>query len=260
LKLKLFSLKFRNMKSIKALIIDDEYLARELIKNFLKNFTDVQIIGESENGFEGARMIAELKPDLIFLDIQMPKLNGFEMLELLENPPEVIFLTAHNDFAIRAFEMNAVDYLLKPYSQDRLLSAVKKAIDKLDSGESKNNKINQLVLQPLTEKLERLVVKTGTKIKVIPVDKIIYLEAEDDYIMIYTDEGKHLKQGTMKYYEDHLDNSRFVRVHRSFIVRIDQVVQLEPYAKDNYLIKLKNGSSLKISRSGLKNLKEKLNF
>jgi two-component system LytT family response regulator len=248
------------MESIRALIIDDEQLARELIKNYLKNRSDIQIIGECENGFEGARDIAELKPELVFLDIQMPKLNGFEMLELIDDHPEIIFITAHNDFAIRAFEMNAVDYLLKPYSQERLLAAIQKATEKIQSGAGKEEKINQLVHQPLTEKLERIVVKTGTKIKVIPVDKINYLEAQDDYIMVYTDEGKHLKQGTMKYYEDHLDESKFIRVHRSYIVRIDQVVHLEPYAKDNFILKLKNGTALKVSRSGLKNLKDMLNF
>lgn len=248
------------MENIRALIIDDEELARELIKNYLKNQPGIQIIGECENGFEGARNIAELKPDLVFLDIQMPKLNGFEMLELTEDPPEIIFITAHNEFAIRAFEMNAVDYLLKPYSQDRLLAAVEKVREKIRTGGRNDQKISQLVQQPLTEKLERIVVKTGTKIKVIPVDKIVYLEAQDDYIMVYTDDSKHLKQGTMKFYEDHLDESKFIRVHRSYIVRIDQVVQLEPYAKDNYILKLKNGNSLKVSRNGLKNLKEKFNF
>lgn len=248
------------METIKALIIDDEQLARQLIRNYLKTFAGIEIIGECENGFEGVRSIAELKPDLVFLDIQMPKLNGFEMLELIDNPPEIIFITAHNDYAIRAFEMNAVDYLLKPYSQERIISAVQKAAEKIKSGAGKNNKIEQLIHQPLSEKLERIVVKTGTKIKMIPVDRINYLEAQDDYIMLYTDEGKHLKQGTMKYYEEHLDSSKFIRVHRSYIVRIDQVVQLEPYSKDNYLLKLKNGTALKVSRNGLKTLKDKLNF
>jgi two-component system LytT family response regulator len=236
------------MDTIKALIIDDEQLARELIKNYLKLTPHVQIIGECENGFEGARDIAELKPDLVFLDIQMPKLNGFEMLELTENPPEIIFITAHNDYAIRAFEMNAVDYLLKPYSQQRLFSAVEKAIDRIHTGTGKDKKITQLIQYPLSDKLERL------------VDKIVYLEAQDDYIMVYTDEGKHLKQGTMKYYEEHLDDSKFIRVHRSYIVRIDQVVQLEPYTKDNYILKIKNGASLKVSRNGLKNIKDRFNF
>jgi len=248
------------MEPIKALIIDDEELARDLIRNYTSTDSSLNIIGECENGFEGVRQIAELKPDLVFLDIQMPKLNGFEMLELIDSPPEIIFITAHNDYAIKAFELNAVDYLLKPYSRERLLAAIQKAADRIYSGKPKEQKINQLLQQPLTEKLERVVVKSGSKIKVIPVDKIIYLEAQDDYIMIYTDEGKHLKQGTMKFYEDHLDDSKFIRVHRSYIVRIDQVVQLEPYAKDNYVLKLKNGNTLKISRNGLRNLKEKFNF
>jgi two-component system, LytTR family, response regulator len=248
------------MKTIRALIIDDETLARELIKNYLKNQPGIEIIGECENGFEGVKNITELKPDLVFLDIQMPKLNGFEMLELTENPPEVIFITAHNDFAIRAFERNAIDYLLKPFSQERLIAAVSKARDKIAAGDGGDKRIPKLIQQPLTEKLERIVVKTGTKIRIIPLDKIIYLEAQDDYIMVYTDEGKHLKQGTMKYYEDHLDESRFIRVHRSYIVRIDQVTQLEPYGKDSYVLKLKNGTALKVSRNGLKNLKENFNF
>ena len=247
------------METTKAIIIDDEELARQLIRNYLKDFPGVEIIGECENGFEGIKAIADLKPDLIFLDIQMPKINGFEMLELLENPPEVIFITAHNEFAIQAFEMNAVDYLLKPYSRDRLVAAVTKAKERIQSGEPLSG-IPQLVRQPLSEKLERIVVKSGTKIKVVPVDKITYLEAEDDYVMIHTDEGKHLKQGTMKYYEDHLDDTRFIRVHRSYIVRIDQVTQLEPYSKENYLLKLKSGVTLKVSRNGLKSLKDKFNF
>jgi two-component system, LytTR family, response regulator len=248
------------METTKAIIIDDEELARQLIRNYLKDFPGVEIIGECENGFEGVKAIADLKPDLVFLDIQMPKVNGFEMLELIDNPPEIIFITAHNEFAIRAFEMNAVDYLLKPYSRERLIAAVTKARERITAGNSMSEKIPQLVQQPLSEKLERIVVKSGTKIKVIPVDKITYLEAEDDYVMIYTDEGKHLKQGTMKYYEDHLDDARFIRVHRSYIVRIDQVTQLEPYSKENYLLKLKTGVTLKVSRNGLKSLKDKFNF
>lgn len=248
------------MEAFKALIIDDEQLARELIKNYLKDFSGIQLIGECENGFEGARLIAELKPDLVFLDIQMPKLNGFEMLELVDDPPEIIFITAHNDFAIKAFEMNAVDYLLKPYSKERLLAAIDKATERLKAGQQKDETIRELIHQPLTETLERIVVKSGSKIRVIPVDKIIYLEAQDDYIMIYTDEGKHLKQGTMKHYEDHLDHSAFIRVHRSYIVRVDQVVQIEPYTKETYMLKLKNGTTLKVSRNGLKNLRDKLDF
>ncbi len=245
---------------IKAVIIDDEQLARELINNYLKDIPEVEIIGECSNGFEGIKTIQELKPDLIFLDIQMPKLNGFEMLEILDEIPEVIFITAHNQFAIKAFEMNAVDYLLKPYSADRLIFAVQKALEKIRHKETRTEDIQKLVRKPLTEKLERVVVKSGIKIKVIPVEKINYLEAQDDYVMIYTDDGKHLKQATMSFFEENLDSNAFIRVHRSYIVRIEQVMQLEPYGKDTYVAKLKNGVTVKVSKSGLKNLKQKLHF
>jgi len=248
------------MEKIKAIIIDDEELARQLIKNYLKDVDYIEIIQECDNGFEAVKAIAELNPDIIFLDIQMPKLNGFELLELIENPPEVIFITAHNEYAIKAFEMNAVDYLLKPYSRERLIAAVNKAVERLKTGIPSSKNIKKLIQQPVTGNIERVVVKSGYKIKVIPVEKIIYLEAQDDYVMIYTDEGKHLKQSTMKYFETFLDPSQFIRIHRSYIVRIDQVVQLEPYSKDNYILKLKNGVILKVSHSGLKLLKNRLNF
>jgi two-component system, LytTR family, response regulator len=248
------------MKKIKAIIIEDEELGRELIKNYLKDQPEIDIISECENGFDGIKVIQELHPDLVFLDIQMPKLNGFEMLEILEERPEIIFTTAYSQYAIQAFELNAVDYLLKPFPKDRLLDAVNKAAQRLQSNISNREKINKLIQQPLDERIERVVVKSNTKISVIPVDKIIYLEAEDDYVMVYTREGKHLKQATMKYFEEHLDPKDFMRVHRSFIVRIDQVVQLEPYGKDSYVAKLKEGASVHISKSGFKNLKEKLNF
>ncbi len=248
------------MKKLRAIIIDDEELARELIKNFLKEETGIEVIKECENGFEGVKAITDLNPDLVFLDIQMPKLNGFEMLELIDQPPEVIFITAHNEYAIRAFEMNAVDYLLKPFSKDRLLDALHKAVQRMSSGSRPKEEIKQLVRQPLHDFMERIVVKSGSKIKVIPVTKIIYIKAEDDYVMIHTEEGKHLKKGTMRYFEEHLDPLEFVRVHRSYIVRVDQVTLIEPYSKENYSLKLKNNTHIRISRSGYKNIREKFRF
>ncbi len=245
---------------IKALIIDDEELARELVKNYIRSIPEIDIIGECSNGFEGMKAIQELKPQLIFLDIQMPKLNGFEMLEILDDTPEVIFITAHNEYAIKAFETNAVDYLLKPYSAERLAESVQKAVERIKQKEERTENIQKLIRQPLTDKLERIVVKTGSKIKVIPVEKINYLEAQDDYVMIYTDEGKHLKQATMSFFEENLDKNTFIRIHRSYIAKIDQVMQLEPYGKETYVAKMKNGISLKVSKNGLKNLKQKLHF
>lgn len=248
------------MEKVKAVIIEDEELGRELIKNYLKDVENIEIIAECENGFEGIKAIQDLKPDVVFLDIQMPKLNGFEMLEILDEKPEIIFTTAYNQYAIQAFELNAVDYLLKPFSKERLLDAFEKAVSRMKMNQPGAEKINKLIQQPLDEIIERVVVKSNTKIHVIPVEKIRYLEAQDDYVMIYTFEGRHLKQSTMKYFEEHLDPKEFMRVHRSYIIRLDQVVQLEPYGKDSYVAKLKDGPAVKISKSGFKNLKEKLNF
>jgi two-component system LytT family response regulator len=248
------------MNKIRAIIIEDEELGRKLIQNYLKNETEIEIVAECENGFDGIKSIQELKPDLIFLDIQMPKLNGFEMLEILDEKPEIIFTTAYNQYAINAFELNAIDYLMKPFSKDRLFEALQKAVKRIRSNEPKNNNIQKLALQPLNEIIERVVVKSNTKISVIPVEKIRYIEAQDDYVMIYATEGKHLKQSTMKYFEQHLDPKHFMRVHRSYIIRFDQVVQLEPYGKESYVAKLKDGPSIPISKSGFKSLKEKLNF
>lgn len=252
------------MEKLRAVIIEDEELGREVVKNYLKEIDLVELIAECENGFEGAKIINDQKPDLVFLDIQMPKLNGFEMLEIIDssNRPEIIFTTAYNQFAIQAFELNAIDYLLKPFSKERFFEAIHKAIDRRRTRPLASNSVvySKLAQQPITETLERVVVKSNHKIHVIPVSKIKYLEAQDDYVMLYTTDGKHLKQGTMKYFEDNLDSNEFLRVHRSYIVRIDQVNQLEPYGKDSYVVRLKDSTAIKISKSGLKSLKEKLNF
>ena len=248
------------MTTIKALIIEDEELGRELVRNYLKNFPQIELICECENGFEGIKAIHDNNPDLIFLDIQMPKLNGFEMLEIVESKPEIIFTTAYNQYAIQAFEHNAIDYLLKPFSKDRFSEAIQKAIFRIENKTPQPESIQNLSQQPLNEFLERIVVKSNTKISVIPVEKVIYFEAQDDYVMIYTADKKHLKQATMKYFEQHLNPKDFLRIHRSYIIRLDQVSQLEPYGKDSYVAKLKNDVKVKISKNGLKQLKEKLNF
>ena len=253
------------MDKLKVVIIEDEELGRELVKNYINELDSLEILCTCENGFEGAKAIQDLKPDLVFLDIQMPKLNGFEMLELVDenDRPEIIFTTAYNQYAIQAFELNAIDYLLKPFSKDRFKEAVDKAIKRIQAykaGSGTAPNVKSLVQQPLTDVLERVVVKSHNKISVVPVDKIKYIEAQDDYVMIYSAEGKHLKQATMKYFESHLDPNEFLRVHRSYIIKIEQVSQLEPYGKDSYVAKLKDGATIKISKSGLKALKEKLNF
>jgi len=250
------------MKKIRVLIIEDEAPARELIKYMLKERPEIEVVGECADGFCGATQIKEKHPDLIFLDIQMPKLTGFELLEVLDEKPEVIFTTAFDQYAIRAFELNAVDYLLKPYSKERFDSALAKAVSRIGKETQEPDKVEKLVTA-VTEAegyLTRIVFRKGAGIKIIPLNLISYLASEDDYVMIYYSEGKALKPKTMKYYEDHLPPSLFMRVHRSFMVNIEQITRLEPYSKDNYVAVLKSGEKIPVSRTGYKMLREKLNF
>jgi two-component system, LytTR family, response regulator len=241
----------------KVLIIDDEKLAREITKKYLTDNNEVEIIGEASNGFDAIKIINEQKPDLIFLDIQMPKLTGFEMLDLIDNPPVIIFTTAYDNYALKAFEANAVDYLLKPFSKERFEEAIQKAFiylrDKL-----KQNSIQNLIKHNDETKryLDRVVIKDGTKINIVPIDKIRWLEAQDDYVMVHSDDGKLLKQKTMKYFENHLDPKYFVRIHRSYIVNIDFINHLELNEKDTYRIILKNNNPLPVSKTGLSKLKD----
>ena len=247
---------------MKAIIIEDESPARDIIKTFLKDFPDIELVGEFSDGFEGFKGINMFKPDLIFLDIQMPKLTGFELLELLEEPPMIIFTTAYDQYAIKAFERNATDYLLKPFSRERFKVAIQKAYEKLEHNGNNVKEYEKLVQQTIENKelLDRIVVKWGSKIRVLPLEQIVYFESEDDYVMIYTGQEKFLKQLTMKYLEERLDPKEFIRIHRSFIARVDQIGQLEHFSKDSYIAIMKNGAKLKVSDSGYKNLKERLKF
>ncbi len=245
---------------MKAILIDDEPLARALIKQYLLEHPSVEILAECSDGFQGLKAIQELAPDIVFLDVQMPKLTGFELLELLEKPPVIIFTTAYNEYAIKAFELNAVDYLLKPFSRERFAKAIEKAAEKTGSSDyvpSVKEFVNNLAA---TEKTERIVVKTGTKIHVIPVNTLLYIEAQDDYVMVYTAEGKFLKQQTMKHYEKSLDEKVFVRIHRSYIVNIHEMLRIEPYEKDSYQVVLKNSTKLPVSKTGYSLLKKALDF
>lgn len=249
--------------TVKTIIIDDETPARDLLRIYLSAHQQIDVLGEYVNGFEGIKAINSLKPDLVILDIQMPKINGFEMLELLDHQPVIIFSTAYNEYAIRAFELNAVDYLLKPYSKERLLQAVDKAVIRLKSNEYSEEEIPKLMahINEVSDAyLQRIVVKTGPKIEVIPVNEIQYLEANDDYVNIHTMGGKFLKQRTMKYYEQRLAPKKFVRIHRSYIVNIEEIAKLELMEKDAYIVILKDGIKLKVSRSGYPKLKRTLNY
>lgn len=241
---------------LKTIIIDDEKLARDIVKRYSAKIDMLEIIEECGNGFDGIKAVNSQKPDLIFLDIQMPKLNGFEMLELLEEKPKIIFTTAFDQYALKAFDVNAIDYLLKPFSEERFAEAVNKVLkEQTNLSEEKVEKLKSH-LEEETEYLDRVIVKQNQKINIIPIDKVSYFEAQDDYVMIHTDDGKYLKQKTMKYFEDHLDPKDFIRIHRSSIVNIDRVKAIELFDKDSYKAVLKDGTKLLVSRSGYIKLKE----
>ncbi len=247
-------------EKLRTIIVEDEELARNLMKSFLKGNDKIEIIAECENGFEGVKMINELKPDLVFLDIQMPKITGFELLELLEHKPQIIFATAYDQYAIKAFEFNAADYLLKPYSKDRLLEAVDKVVDRIQKEGAVSDVAEKIGNFPKEDVLDRVVVKDRHKIHIIPVDQIRYIESMDDYVMIYTTEGRHMKQKTMRYFEDSLDSKEFVRIHRSYIVKVSQINEIQQYEKESYIVILHDKTKLKVSKTGYKNLKEGLSF
>ena len=252
---------------LKAIIIDDEAPARDLIRYYLKKFPDINIIAECSNGFEGLREIQARQPDIIFLDVKMPKISGFELLELIENPPVTIFSTAFDEFAVKAFESNAVDYLLKPYSEERFGQAIEKALERANNGTGIKNIQNAVQSFQLRESVSRIVVKNGSHIEIIPLSEIFYLEAQDDYVAIYSRKGRFLKQTTMKKMELILPSTVFPRVHRSYIVRVDQISKIEAYSKDSYQAILaginnsKQGqTTIPVSRTGYQVLRKLLDI
>ncbi len=244
-------------RKLRAVVVDDEELARQLIKEYLEDHPRIEIAAECSNGFEAVKVIAEIEPDLVFLDVQMPKLNGFEVLELLEDPPAVVFVTAHEEFALKAFEAHAVDYLLKPFSPERLDEAISRA---LQSSHKRSSAAGGLAAaaRPPGKKLSRVLVKDGNRVTVIPVEDIDYLEAQDDYVAIHAGGRSHLKQQTLSHFEAQLDPEEFVRVHRSYILNIRRLARLELYAKDSRLAVLNDGRQLPVSRAGYSRLRELL--
>lgn len=242
----------------KIIIIDDEPLARSITKEYLQKHPDLELMQECNDGFEGLKALQEHQPDLIFLDIQMPKITGFEMLELIEQPPSVIFTTAFDEYAIKAFEAHAIDYLLKPFNQERFDKAIAKWKEqKVNSTEKATQELLESASQSPSQN-KRIVVKNGSKIKIIPVHDVQYLEAADDYVKIHTSEGYFLKNKTMAHFENTLDKEQFVRSHRSYIVNVQQITRIDPYEKDNHVAILRSGVKVPVSRSGYGKLKEVL--
>jgi two-component system LytT family response regulator len=242
-------------EKIRVVIVDDEELARQMLREFLASHREIEIAAECANGFEAVKAVTELKPDLVFLDIQMPKLDGFEVLELIGTNRAVVFVTAFDEYAIRAFDIHAVDYLLKPFSAERFETALQRARQRL------NGKLPAAVelstsARPPAQPLERIVVRDGTRVFIIPVAKLDYAEAQDDYVALAAEGKKHLKQQTISSLESSLDPTRFLRIHRSYIVNLEKVTKVEPYSKDNHMVVLSNGAQLPVSRSGYARLRE----
>ncbi|HUL16452.1 MAG TPA: response regulator [Terriglobales bacterium] len=241
-------------KKLRALIVDDEELARHVIRELVAAHPEFEVVGECANGFEAVKAVAEFKPDLLFLDVQMPKLTGFDVLELIEPDTAVIFATAYDEFAMKAFEVHAVDYLLKPVGKERFDAAIERAKNRI--GEKKPSATElSAAARPTGQFAERLVVKDGTKVTLIPVAKLDYAEAQDDYVALASEGKKHLKQQTIASLEASLDPKLFVRIHRSYLVNLERVARIEPYGKESRLAILASGARLPVSRTGFARLK-----
>ena len=239
---------------IKTLIVDDEPLAAGLVKEFLSAYPQFEVVAICHDGFEALKAIQLFQPELIFLDIQMPKITGFELLELLENPPAVLFTTAFDQYAVQAFDVKGIDYLVKPFSEARFAQAITRFLS-----QQKTKTVPEAVDYPVSEdRNKRLVVRVKNEIKIIQTQEVRYFEAEDDYISIHTQEGKFLKKMTMKQLEESLDPEKFARVHRSFLVNLQEVSGLEPYEKESYLLRLRSGQKIPVSKSGYARLRQVL--
>ena len=240
-------------RPLRAIIVDDEELARGFLREMLETHPDIAIVAECPNGFEAVKAIGENSPDLLFLDVQMPKLDGFEVLELIDPGPVVIFVTAYDQYAMRAFDAHAVDYLLKPFTRERFEKALERARMRL--GEQAPKPDLAAARSP-EERPERIVVKDGPRVHVIPVDKLDYVEAQDDYVALHSAGKSYLKQQPIASLESLLDPARFVRIHRSVIVNLERVARIEPYGKESRLAILSDGARLPVSRAGYARLLE----
>jgi two-component system, LytTR family, response regulator len=236
---------------LRVVIVDDEPLARAVVREYLAAHPGVDVVAECGNGFDAVRAVTELAPDLLFLDVQMPKLNGFEVLELVGRSVPVVFTTAYDQYALRAFEVHAVDYLLKPFSGERFAEALSRARARVQGREPAPD-IEALVQtgRPKPGPLERVLIRDGSQVHVLPVGRIDYVEAQDDYVCFKADGRQYLKDQTMAALEGQLDPARFVRIHRSYLLNIERIGKVELYAKDSRVAVLRDGTRLPVSRAG----------
>jgi two-component system LytT family response regulator len=247
-----------DLPPIRVIIVDDEPLARSVVREYLGAHSGVTIVAECGNGFDAVKAASELAPDLMFLDVQMPKLDGFEVLELLGRTVPVIFTTAYDKYALRAFEVHAIDYLLKPFSEERFAQALTRARERQQNKDAKDSKpvddvdVDALVssARPRQGPLERVLIRDGSQVHVIPVERIDYVEAQDDYVCFFVEGKSHLKDQTMAAVEASLDPARFVRIHRSYLLNIERIARVELYAKDSRVAILRDGRKLPVSRAG----------
>ena len=249
------------MDTLRIVIVDDEPLARAVVREYAAADPAIEIVADCANGFEAVKAVSELKPDLVLLDVQMPKLDGFEVLELLGRDQPVVFITAYDQYALRAFEVHAVDYLLKPYSAERFQEAIDRARERLRAkGAAPSVPIEEIVrdARPKIGHTERVLIRDGAHVHVLPVDKIDYVEAQDDYVAFRSEGKQYLKDQTLASVEGTLDPARFVRIHRSFILNIDRIAKVELYAKDSRMAILRDGTRLPVSRAGYARLSELL--
>jgi two-component system LytT family response regulator len=238
---------------LRAVIVDDEPLARAFLRELLAGHVEIFVAAECANGFEAVKAISECRPDLLFLDVQMPKLDGFEVLELIDPGPAVIFVTAYDQYAMRAFDAHAVDYLLKPFTAERFELALERAKARVGQ---RTAAADIAAARPATERPQRIVVKDGARVHVIPLDKLDYVQAQDDYVALHSGGKSYLKQQPIGSLEATLDATRFIRIHRSAIVNLERVARIEPYGKESRIVILQDGTRLPVSRSGYARLLE----
>ncbi|MCA1563481.1 MAG: LytTR family DNA-binding domain-containing protein [Acidobacteria bacterium] len=236
---------------LRVIIVDDEPLARAVVREYLAAHADVEVVAECANGFDAVKAVSELSPQLVFLDVQMPKLDGFEVLELLGRDIAVIFTTAYDQYALRAFEVHAVDYLLKPFSEERFAEALSRARSRLLAHDPAPD-FDALVAEAGTRQgpVERVLIRDGPQVHVLPVATIDYVEAQDDYVCFKAGGKQYLKDQTMGAAEAALDPTRFVRIHRSYLLNVERIARVELYAKDSRVAILRDGSRLPVSRAG----------
>jgi two-component system LytT family response regulator len=242
--------------TLRVVIVDDEPLSRAVIREYLSKHPGVEVVAECGNGFDAVKAVSELSPELMFLDVQMPKLNGFEVLELLGRDVLVVFVTAYDQYALRAFDVHAVDYLLKPFAEDRFAAALDRARERLRAraaaGESGTPDVEALVEAGRSRQtpIERVLIRDGSQVHVLPVERIDYVEAQDDYVCFKADGRQYLKDQTLGALETQLDPAQFVRIHRSYILNIERIARVVLYAKDSRVAILRDGTKLPVSRSG----------